>query len=247
MEKNPLYVDCNQCPLRQTALFRPLEGDELNFVRSIKHDQIDLPERSDIIVAGEPGQLYTLYSGWAFRYMMLDGTARQILDIMLPGDLIGLQSPLTGKTRHSVRAITPVSLCVLDGHEFKSLFDDLPELAEALVATLLYEEHRADRRLLMLGRLRSTQRLAYLLLELEDRLGRRGQLKDDSFDLPLSYELLADMIGVSRAQLGASLLDLKHRGWAELERRRLIIHDREAMASACRYSPLPDVHRRALI
>ena len=74
-----MYVDCNRCPLRQTALFRPLEGEELNFVRSIKQDQINLPERSDIITAGEPGQLYTLYSGWAFRYMMLEGSARQIL------------------------------------------------------------------------------------------------------------------------------------------------------------------------
>ncbi|MFC7537255.1 Crp/Fnr family transcriptional regulator [Sphingomonas sp. GCM10030256] len=242
-----MYVDCNRCPLRQTAQFRPLEGQELEFVRSVKRDQIDFPARSEIITAGEPGQLYTLYSGWAFRYMMLDGTARQILDVMLPGDLIGLQSPLTGQIRHSVRAITSVSLCVLDGHQFKSLFEDLPDLAEALMATLLYEEHRADRRLLMLGRLRSTQRLAYLLLEIEDRLSRRGYLEDDSFELPLSYELMADMIGVSRAQLGASLLDIKHRGWAELDQRRLVIRDRAAMASACRYSALPDVRCRALI
>lgn len=242
-----MFVDCNHCPLRQTASFRPLEGRELEFVRSIKHDQIEIPERTDVLTAGEEGRLYTLYSGWAFRYLMLDGASRQILDILLPGDLVGLQSPMTGKIRHSIRSITPISLCVLDSPGFRSLFEDLPDLAEALVATLLYEEHRADRRLFMLGRLRSTQRLAYLLLEIEDRLMRRGYPRDDSFDLPLSYELLADMIGVSRAQVGASLLDLKQRGWATLDRREVKILNRESMADACRYTPLPDPRQRALI
>lgn len=241
-----MFVDCRQCPLRQTAAFRPLEGRELEFVRSIKRDQIEVPEHEDIIVAGEPGQLYTLFSGWAFKYMSLDGTTRQIVDIILPGDLIGLQSPFTGKVRHTVRSITPVSLCVLDGDDFRKLFDNLPELAEALVATLLYEENRSDRRVLMLGRLRSTQRLAYLLLEIQDRLARRGY-DHESFDLPLSYEVLADMIGVSRAQVAASLAELKQRGWARLEQRQLKLLDRDAMARACRYSCLPDPRQRALI
>src|SRR5690349_11567791 len=118
------------CPLRRTAAFRPLEGEELQFVRSIKLDQIRFDERSEIVLAGEAGRLYTLYSGWAFRYMTLDGQARQVLDILMPGDLIGLQSPLTGQIRHSVRAITPVSLCVLDGEKFRTLFDRLPDLSE---------------------------------------------------------------------------------------------------------------------
>lgn len=242
-----MFVDCKQCPLRQTAAFRPLEGADLEFVRRIKRDQIEFPERTDIITAGETGQLYTLFSGWAFRYMTFEGAGRQIVDILLPGDLIGLQSPLTGKVRHSVRSITAVSLCALDGESFRKLFDELPDLSEALVATLLYEEHRADRRVLMLGRLRSTQRLAYLLLEIQDRLARRGYSHEDSFELPLSYELMADMIGVSRAQIGASIADLKARGWATLQDRRLKLIDRDAMARACRYSILPDPSQRALI
>lgn len=102
-------------------------------------------------------------------------------------------------------------------------------------------------RLLLLGRLRPTQRLAYLMLELAERLERRGMIEGDRFAMPLTYEHLADLIGVSRSQIGASLTDLKQRGWATLTDGNLILVDREGMAKGCRYAPLPDPSKRALI
>ena len=33
--------------------------------------------------------LYTVLSGWAFRYKMLDDGRRQILNYALPGDMVG--------------------------------------------------------------------------------------------------------------------------------------------------------------
>ncbi|MFN3389666.1 MAG: Crp/Fnr family transcriptional regulator [Allosphingosinicella sp.] len=243
-----MYVDCRHCPLRRTSAFRPLEGAELDFVRSIKTAQPSFPARTDIIQAGTVSErVYTLYSGWAFRYVMVRRGARQILDVLLPGDLIGLQSPLTGKVRHSVRSVTEVELCDLDGERFKSLFDDMPDLAEALVATLLYEEHRADIRLMLLGRQRPTERLAYFLLELRERLMRRGMTDGREFLLPLTYVQLADLIGVSRSQIGASLGDIRDQGWAHLRDGRLVFEDMERMVEGTGYQTMPDPRIRALI
>jgi CRP-like cAMP-binding protein len=244
----PMYVDCRHCPLRRASAFRPLEGAELDFVRAIKTAQPSMPARTDIITAGSVSHgIFTLYSGWAFRYMTTDKGARQILDVLLPGDLIGLQSPLTGRLRHSVQSVTPVELCHLDGDRFKTLFDDLPELAEALVATLLYEEHRADTRLMLLGRQRPTERLAYFLLELRDRLMRRGMTGGSGFMLPLTYAHLADIVGVSRSQIGASLSDIREQGWARLRDGQLSFMDAGKMAEQAEYKPLPDPRIRALI
>ncbi|MFN3727682.1 MAG: Crp/Fnr family transcriptional regulator [Allosphingosinicella sp.] len=217
-------------------------------MRSIKTAQPSVPARTDIIHAGTASQsVYTLYSGWAYRYVMLRKGARQILDVLLPGDLIGLQSPLTGKVRHSVRSVTEVELCDLNGSRFKSVFDALPDLAEALVATLLYEEHRADIRLMLLGRQRPTERLAYFLLELRERLMRRGMTDGREFLLPLTYAQLADLIGVSRSQIGASLGDIRDQGWARLRAGRLLFEDVERMADRVCYQALPDPRIRALI
>jgi len=221
---------------------------ELQFVRAIKFDQRRIPARSEILVAGESGRtIYTLFSGWAFRYMSLGDDRRQILDLSLPGDLIGLQAPMTGRITHSVRSITEVSLCFLSNGGFQDLFADLPGLSEALVATLLMEEQRADARLLMLGRQRPTERLAYLLLETQERLIRRGRQAGERFEFPLTYMHLADLLGLSRSQVASSLRELRQRQWAIVADGQAIMQDTTEMAAACSYEGLAEPALRALI
>lgn len=244
-----MYVDCRECPLRKNVLFRPLAGAELDFVRAIKSDQIELPAGAEIVTAGDSDdRLYTIFSGWAYRYLNITDRHRQILDILLPGDLVALQSPITGRVRHCVKAITPMSLCRLDGQGFRQIFAQQPDLSEALVATLLFEENRADRRLAILGRLRPTFRLTYALLEFRDRMERRGLLdQDGGFELLLTYELLGDLIGVSRAQLGASLRELRERGWTQFSPGYVRLLAIEEMTDASHYKLLPHPEMRALI
>lgn len=225
-----------------------MSSQQLEFVRKTKTGERVIPARADILIKGDPSTgLYTIFSGWAFRYMQLRDGCRQILDVLLPGDLSGLQTPLIGKIRHSVRAITDVRLCTLEEERFRLMFKAHPALTEALMATLLVEEHRADVRLMLLDRQRPTERLAYFLLELRERLQRRGENVEPGFDLPLTYEHLADTIGVSRSQVGASLRDMQARQWAALTDRRLAFIDLEAMARGCEYAPLPDPTLRTLI
>jgi CRP-like cAMP-binding protein len=225
-----------------------MSDDELKFIKDTKFGERRIPRGADIMVAGDlHTSVYTLFSGWAFRYMMLRNEHRQILDILLPGDLMGLQSPITGKIRHSIQAVTEVRVCDLERGHFHKVFDLHPALSEALVASLLVEEHRADTRLLMLGRQRPTERLGYFLLELRERLKRRGNQTDSSIELPLTYEHLADTLGVSRSQIGLSLRELKSRGWAVLHERRVAFLDAPKMADECEYLPLPDATKKTLI
>jgi CRP/FNR family transcriptional regulator, anaerobic regulatory protein len=222
--------------------------DEVEFIRETKTGERHYPPRTEIMTQGDPDTgIFTIFSGWAYRYMTLRDGCRQILDFMLPGDLIGLQSPMTGKIRHSIRALTDVRVCSLDDHHFHALFSVHPALSEALVATLLMEEQRADTRLLLLGRQRPTERLGYFLLELRERLLRRGNNVADGFEFPLTYEHLRDVLGVSRSQLGSSLREMHARKWASLKGRRLTFLDVEAMARHCEYTELPDPALRALI
>lgn len=243
-----MFVDCLNCPLRATAAFRPMSGDELEFIRHTKTGERRIPARVDIMLQGDPDPgIFTLFSGWAFRYLTLQDGGRQILDILLPGDLMGLQSSLTGTLRHSVRALTDVRICNLDSDHFHNLFTVHPALSEALVATLLQEEQRSDTRLLLLGRQHPTERLGFFLLELRERLQRRGQEVSDGFALPLTYHHLADSIGMSRSQVGASLKEMEQRGWATLRDRKVVFQDVKRMKLKCEYTELADPGTRTLI
>ena len=234
--------------MRVLSSFRPLAGDELKQVRSMKIGQDTVLARTDLLKAGaEKIPVYTIFSGWAYRYIDLRENCRQILDILLPGDLIGLQAPFTGKVRHSVRTLTDVSVCSLDPSGFEVVLAAHPALSEALIATLLMEEHRADMRLMLLGRQRPTERMGYLLLELRDRLSRRGTDVSGGFRLPLTYHHFADLLGISRSQVANSLTELRDRRWATITDKYAIIDNHTAMAGECQYDGLPPASLRALI
>ncbi len=129
------YVPCEACPLRTRPYFKPFSKAELRFVSSLKADHVRAQAGEDIIEAGTPKSgIYTLWEGWAFRYKSLPGGSRQILDFLLPGELIGLDGwPNGGINAYSVQALTPVSLCVLHGRPLDHLFARHADMAVKLL------------------------------------------------------------------------------------------------------------------
>src|SRR5918912_955225 len=104
------------CRFYQQFAIRQFSDAELAFLNDIKLGNSALPANQDLVQAGEVGgHLYLLAEGWAFRYKRLQDGRRFILDFLLPGDLIGVQSGLLGIIDHSVRSLTPARLCVIDG------------------------------------------------------------------------------------------------------------------------------------
>ena len=72
-----------------------------------------------IIPEGETvSNLYTMLSGWAFRYKTLPDGRRQIFGYSVAGDLVGLQASMLDAMSHGVEALTPVVLCVFPRERF---------------------------------------------------------------------------------------------------------------------------------
>jgi CRP-like cAMP-binding protein len=235
-----MFVPCLECPLRAKPLFRPFSQDELDFVGDMKTNHIVVAPRADIIQEDEiGGPVYTLFEGWAVRYHRLPKGARQILDIVLPGDMIGLASALLGTVKHSVRAVTAATLCVLEGRGMAELFNLHPGLALNILQTRVEEEQRADVRLSLLGRSTAEQRIGYLMLETFDRLRQRGLVDGGSIcPFPLQRRDLADATGLSRVHVARTLETLRDRGLAEIQDGVLVLFDRARLADLSGYLPL---------
>jgi len=245
-----MSVPCEQCPLRLTPLFRPFSENELGFIGRMKTDHIVVAPRAHIMHEDEiGGPVYTLFEGWAIRYHRLPNGGRQILDIMLPGDTIGLASALLGRIKHSVQAITTATLCVLEARSFPDLFSDHPALALNILQTRLAEEQRMDIRLSLLGRSDAEQRIAYLMLETFDRLRQRGIGHGGSTcPFPLQRRDLADAVGLSTVHVGRTLGSLRERRLADIQNGMLILFDREKLAELASYVPTGDAKgRRAIL
>ncbi|RSX87042.1 Crp/Fnr family transcriptional regulator, partial [Sphingomonas koreensis] len=151
------------------------------------------------------GKLYTLYAGWAYRYKLTPTGQRQIIDILLPGSLIGLQQLMLGDSESGVESLTPVTLCVLTGRNIDELFQRQSQLSEAMVFALMEDQRRADRRIALVAKQNGAERLAYFLLELVDRLVALDLGHDAMSYFPLQRRHLADLLGLSETHVSRSM------------------------------------------
>ena len=170
-----MQLSCYECALRACGLFKPITPEELNVINQIKRDHLSVPAGGEIVRAGdEAPELYTLYSGWAFRFKTLPDGRRQILNFLLPGDLLGLQAAMFDAALHGIEALTEVELCVLPRRDIWKLFGDMPALAFDVTWLGSREEGIVDENLTSAGRRTAAERVAALIVALYKRAKALG-------------------------------------------------------------------------
>jgi CRP-like cAMP-binding protein len=208
-----MQISCFECELRACGLFKPVTPNELGAINEIKRDHIALPAGSEIIRIGDENpEIYTLYSGWAFRFQTLPDGRRQILNFLLPGDLLGLQAAMFDAAQHGIEALTDVQLCLLPRRRVWSFFGEMPGLAFDVAWLGSREESHVDGNLTSAGRRTATERAAALIVMLYKRADALGLVSDDTFAFPLTQQHIADALGLSLVHTNKTLGRLRRLG-----------------------------------
>jgi CRP/FNR family transcriptional regulator len=223
-------IACEKCPLRARACLRDFNAKELEFVASFKSGELNIEAGTSVLLQGtNSAHLYTILSGWAFRYKTLPDGRRQILNYALPGDFLGLQGSVTDEMQHSVEALTDVLLCVFPREKLWDLYSNYPTLAFDITWLAAREEQILDEHLLNVGRRFALERTAYLLIHLFSRAEEIGLTKGNAVRFPFTQQHIADTLGMSlvhtnktlRRLVAAKLVRWKDRHFEVLDRERL--------------------------
>src|ERR1700692_1656064 len=208
-----MQVSCYDCTLRACGLFKPVSRNELGAINEIKRDHLVLPAGAEIIRAGEDSpEIYTLYSGWAFRFKTLPDGRRQILNFLLPGDLVGLQAAMFDAAQHGVEALTEVQLCLLPRRKVWALFGEMPGLAFDVAWLGSREEGHVDENLTSAGRRTATERTAALIVMLYKRAKALGLVVKAPFLFRWTQQPIADALGLSLVHTNKTLARLRKMG-----------------------------------
>jgi CRP-like cAMP-binding protein len=200
------FTPCDVCPLRKRDGLRKFSPEELAFVKTFKVDELRVEAGSSFLREGaRSDHLYTVLSGWAFRYKMLDDGRRQILNYALPADMLGLQGTLMREMQHSAEALTPLVLCVFPRTKLWGLYSRLPSLAFDVTWLAAREEQLIDENLVSLGRRTALERTAFLLLHLFVRAEEAGLVKNASIQFPFTQQHIADTLGMSLVHTNKTL------------------------------------------
>jgi CRP-like cAMP-binding protein len=234
---------CKKCPLRGLPHFREFAADELEFVERFKTGELAVDAGSTILVEGShSAHLFTVLTGWGFRYKMLEDGRRQILNYVLPGDLIGLQGTVMGEMQHSVEALSQITLCVFERNKLMALYNEHASLAFDLTWIAAREERILDEHLLSIGRRSALERAAYLLAYLYQRASALKLFNGRSF-LPITQQHIADTLGLSIVHTNKTLKKLASRGFIRWQERGCDVLDGRALAGLAEWEGLGEGKR----
>jgi CRP/FNR family transcriptional regulator, anaerobic regulatory protein len=246
-EASGRQIPCEQCPLRSRSVFRGFSPEELAFVSEFKSGEMNAETGTTLLLEGtNSAHLYTLLSGWAFRYKTLPDGRRQILNFALPGDFLGLQASVINEMQHSVETLTDSMLCVFPREKLWTLYTQYPSLAFDLTWLAAREEQLIDEHLLSVGRREALERMAFVLLHLYERADHIGLAKANKIQFPFTQQHLADALGMSLVHTNKTLRRLIDRNVVRWKDKTFEILDRDELASIAIFTD-NDRHPRPLI
>jgi CRP-like cAMP-binding protein len=242
-----MHVSCYECALRACGLFKPITPEELRSINDIKREHLALTAGADIIRAGDDcPELYTLYSGWAFRFKTLPDGRRQILNFLLPGDIVGLQAAMFDAALHGVEALTDVELCLLPRRKVWDLFGAKPNLAFDVAWLGSREESYVDDNLTSVGRRSAAERIAALIVTLYRRADALGAVSKGTFTMPLTQQHVADALGLSLVHTNKTLARLRRLGAFSHMNGSMTVSDPKVLEQLAQHFE-PEVSTRPLI
>lgn len=206
------------------------ETDRLCLVGSIGPERV-VAARTDIIHEGDdPRAVNVILDGWACRYRQFANGRRQIVSLLLPGDLCDPHVFLLEEMDHTIGAITPVLLGQISGPALQATAARSPHLElafhrEALATAAIQREWTVS-----LGSRTGIERLAHLFCELHARLAAIGLADGNTCPMPITQNDLGDAMGQTSVHINRTLQELRGMGLITLRSRRLTIHNPAALA-----------------
>jgi CRP-like cAMP-binding protein len=213
-------------------------ADLASLERIVESERLVKRRRDLVVIGSEYRSLCFVRDGYAIRYQLLRSGKRQILNVVLPGDVIGFPVSFFDRSTYAVVAVSDLTYnsCPLDS--YVRLCREQPQFGLALSwlaahEAAIYAEHIVD-----LGRRTPLERLAHFLLEVHARLLAVGRAEAESFELPFSQEVMADALGLSVPHLNRVMQQLRGDQLITSHARRVELTDMTGLQMLAQYQPL---------
>jgi len=172
--------------------------------------------------------------GWAANLVQLSDGRKQILSIVLAGDLISSKLIFSNALHFSVQALTDIRLSRVNRADLKRRLLGDRAAIEAAAKVCLAEAKAVDDLVVDLGRRTAEERIAHLILSLTERIEQRSVIRDGRYPFPLRQQDIADMLGLTPEHVSRIVGKFRNAKLFEFAGGVLQVHDAEALERAGR-------------
>ena len=186
---------------------------------------------------GETTSLVILCRGMARAVRSLTDGNQQIVALFVAGDMLNAGDLFFPRSRTSISALTSAIFLSIPLEQLGRLITNRPAIARALWQETAAQAAIQQEWMVWLGRRTAQARLAHFLCEVSFRLQIDGHDARDGFDLPLTQQELADILGLSAVHVNRVLQVLRSQDLIELRSNRLIIRDKAGLYEIAEFDP----------
>lgn len=232
MIPDPRHYDDQPPHVTRLCKLAPLTPDEIRQLTDLCGLTRIVPARREIAHDREPvRQGSIILSGFAARVRHFRDGRRQILHLLLPGDVVDWCQWAGAVRPTTITALSDVKLALLP-------HAGTAGLEQAYVQSNALEQGYMFRHLARLGRFDAYERLADLLLDLHARMAFAGLAEGDSFSIPLTQEMLADTLGLTGVHINRTLQAMRKDAMVERRGNAFRFLDGRRLRSMVDYQPL---------
>jgi CRP-like cAMP-binding protein len=222
---------CAQCPVRASnicsVLQRLTNQDEASADDSVSwQSHKKIPAHKNVKSVGDRAErVLVICEGWAFRFAQLTDGRKQILSILIPGDVITPMRLFDDAIRFSVQALTDMRYCGYSRATLRARLTGDLALLDAWAKLLVAERQHNIGLVVNLGARSADERIAHLLLQLSARLERRGLATGRRGDLPLPQRVIAAATGLTPEHVSRVIGKFRSAGLIETVKGGLSVRD----------------------
>jgi CRP-like cAMP-binding protein len=157
-------------------------------------------------------QSCVMLSGYSIRSKLTATGLRQIVAIHMKGEVVDLQNSMLKVADHSVQMLTPGKVALIPRDQIIQLTLERPKIAHAMWIDTLVDASIFREWIMNVGRRDARTRVAHLLCEFSLRLKLAGLGQDNSYELPMTQDQLADATGLTSVHVNRTIKLLEAQG-----------------------------------
>lgn len=189
--------------MRLAALTELSRSDRVKLQEAAQSSFV-ISEEKPLKLSGPSGRSRLLVlDGWLARSTSHQDGRRQIIGFYVPGDVISPGMALKTVITTDLTSVGQATLCPAPEGQ---------SLARAYAAAADVEQAYLHRQVARLGRMNAFERVEDWMWEMRDRLLLSGMAQPQAFQLPITQDILADVLGLTPVHVNRTLKLLREVG-----------------------------------
>ncbi|MDO8250197.1 MAG: helix-turn-helix domain-containing protein [Rhodoferax sp.] len=228
-KSDTITVGCANCKIRKLCLPKGLSPRELHRMEDTVVARRKVKRGETLVRNGEPfTSLYAIRTGFFKTRVASEDGREQVTGFQMAGEYIGLDGIVNAHHTCDAVALEDAEVCVMPFARMEELSREVGALQRHLYQIMSQEIVRERGVMLLIGSMRSEERIASFLLDLTQRLHARG-FSQSELVLRMTREEVGSYLCLKLETVSRTFSKFAAEGILDVKQRHVHILDRDAL------------------